>query len=64
MQFYVLVCRKNDLLTLFVAKNGLRTFFVVKAINVLRLESFCALNFAIRKVQTFWASAVRQENIL
>ena len=48
---------QNDLRTLFVAKNHLRTFFVAKTIYTLRLESFCALNFAIRKVQTFWASA-------
>ena len=32
-------------------------FFVAKAIYALRPEIFCALNFAIRKVQTFWASA-------
>ena len=33
-----------------------RHFFVAKTIYALRLESFCALNFAIRKVKTFWAS--------
>ena len=32
-------------------------FFVVETIYAPRPESFCALNFAIRKVQTFWASA-------
>ena len=32
-------------------------FFVAKTIYALRAESFCALNLAIRKVQTFWASA-------
>ena len=58
MQFYVLFCRENDILTLFVAKNDLHTFFVAKTIYALLPESFCALNFAIRKVQTFWASAV------
>ena len=49
---------KNDLSTLFCCKNNLRTFFVAKTIYALRPESFCALNFAIWKVQTFWASAV------
>ena len=33
-------------------------FFVVETIYAPRPESFCALNFAIRKVQTFWVSAV------
>ena len=37
-------------------KNDLRTFFVGKTIYALRPESFCALNFAIWKIQTFWAS--------
>ena len=41
-------CRQNDLCTLFVAKT----------IYAFRLESFCALNFAIRKVQTFGASGL------
>ena len=53
---YVIFCRKNDLRTLFVAKNDLRTFFVAKTINALCPESFCMLNFAVWKVQTFWAS--------
>ena len=42
---YALFCRENDL----------RTFFA-KTIYALCTESFCALKFAIRKVQTFWAS--------
>ena len=33
-------------------------FFVGKTIYALCLESFCALKVAIRKVQTFWASAL------
>ena len=33
-------------------------FFVVETIYAPRPESFCTLNFAIRKVQTFWVSAV------
>ena len=33
-------------------------FFVAKTIYALRPESFCALKVAIRKVQTFWASAL------
>ena len=33
------------------------SFFVAKTIYALRPESFCALKVAIRKVQTFWASA-------
>ena len=39
-------------------KTNLRTFGtnVAKTIYALCPESFCALNFAIRKVQTFWAS--------
>ena len=47
----------------FVAKTIYAHSFVTKTIYALfchktiRLESFCALNFAIRKVQTFWASA-------
>ena len=47
---------RNDLSTLFVAKNHLRTFIVTKTIYALCPESFCALNFAIQKIQTFWAS--------
>ena len=54
---FVLFFREYDLRTLFVAaKNDLHTFFP-KTIYALGLESFCALNFAIWKVQTFWASA-------
>ena len=33
-------------------------FFVARMIYALCPESFCALEVAIRKVQTFWASAV------
>ena len=33
-------------------------FFVVETIYAPHPESFWALNFAIRKVQTFWVSAV------
>ena len=42
----------------FYRENDLRVFFVAKMIYALRLESFCALEVAIRKVQTFWASAL------
>ena len=60
-------CCKNDLSTLvllqkqfthtfFVAKTIYAFFFVAKMIYALRPESFCALEVAIRKVQTFWAS--------
>ena len=41
----------------FCRENNLRVFFVAKTIYILHLESFCALKVAIRKVQTFWASA-------
>ena len=44
--------------TLFVEKNKLWPFFVAKTIYALRLESFCALKVAIRKVHTFWASGL------
>ena len=39
-------------------QNNFRAFFVAKTISALRPESFCALKVAIRKVQTFWASAL------
>ena len=39
-------------------KEFTHTFFVAKTIYALRPESFCALKVAIRKVQTFWASAL------
>ena len=42
----------------FYRENDLRVFFVAKMIYALRAESFYALEVAIRKVQTFWASAV------
>ena len=38
-------------------KRFTRFFFVAKMIYALRPESFCALEVAIRKVETFWASA-------
>ena len=41
----------------FIAKTIYAFFFVAKMIYALRPESFCALEVAIRKVQTFWASA-------
>ena len=41
----------------FCHENDLRAFFVAETIDALRPESFCALKVAIRKVQTFWASA-------
>ena len=40
----------------FIAKTIYAFFFVAKMIYALRPESFCALEVAIRKVQTFWAS--------
>ena len=43
----------------FIAKTIYAFFFVAKMIYALRPESFCALEVAIRKVQTFWASALR-----
>ena len=52
-----LFCCKNNLYTLFCRENDLRAFFVAKTISALCPESFCALKVAIRKVQTFWASA-------
>ena len=48
MQFYVLIC----------SETIYAPYWSRKTIYALRPESFCALNFAIRKVQTFWASAV------
>ena len=40
------------------------TVFFAKTIYALRPESFCALKVAIRKVQTFWASAAKDPSIL
>ena len=37
-------------------RKTIYTLFFAKTIYALGLESFCALNFAIWKVQTFWAS--------
>ena len=61
-----LFCRKKYLYTFFLAKricahffcrkNDIRAFFVAKTIYSLCPESFCALEVAIRKFQTFWAS--------
>ena len=42
---------------LYLLQKTFYAFFVVQAIHVFRPESFRALNFAIRKVRTFWASA-------
>ena len=42
----------------FCGKNDLRAFFVAKTIYALRPESFRALKFAIRKIQTFCASGL------
>ena len=44
-------------------ENNLHAFFVAKTIYALRPESFCALKVAIRKVQTFWASALLPHKI-
>ena len=55
--FYVLFCR-DVIYTLYLSQKRFTHFFVAKTIYTLRPESFCALNFAIRKVQTFWASAL------
>ena len=55
---YALFCHKKNLRTLFFCReNDFRAVFVAKTIYALRPESFCALKVAIRKVQTFWASA-------
>ena len=54
---YALFCHKKNLCILFCRENDLHAFFVTKTIYALRPESFCALKVAIRKVQTFWASA-------
>ena len=43
-------------------KEFTHTFFVAKTIYALRPESFCALKVAIRKVQTFWASAASYQD--
>ena len=51
-----LFCHKKNLRTFFYRENDLRVFFVAKMIYALRPESFCALEVAIRKVETFWAS--------
>ena len=40
----------------FLSRKRFTRFFVAKTIYALRPESFCALEVAIRKVQTFWAS--------
>ena len=42
--------------TFFVRKTIYAYFFVAKMIYALSSENFCALKFAIWKVQTFWAS--------
>ena len=44
------------ILSTFLSRNNLRTLLVAKKIYVLRPESFCVSNFAIQKIQTFWAS--------
>ena len=54
---YALFCHKKNLCTLFLSRTRFTRFFA-KTIYALRLESFCALKVAIRKVQTFWASAL------
>ena len=46
MQFYVVFC----------GKTIYALYWSRKTIYALRLESFCVLNSAIWKVQTFWAS--------
>ena len=51
-----LFCHKKNLCTFFCRENDLHVFFVAKTIYALRPESFCALEVAIRKVETFWAS--------
>ena len=69
-----LFCRENDPRTFVVAKTILVTIFlsqkrfvkrfckrVFVAIYAVRPENFCALKFAIRKVQTFWASWVSKQ---
>ena len=43
----------------FLTQKRFTRFFVAKTIYALRPESFCALKVAIRKVQTFWASATK-----
>ena len=48
---------KKNLRTFFLSRKRFTRFFVAKTIYALRPESFCALKVAIRKVQTFWASA-------
>ena len=55
LQFYVLFCRKM-IYALYLSRKIIYTLFVAKTIYAVLLESFCALNFAIWKVQTFWAS--------
>ena len=71
---HTLFCRENDPRTFVVAKTILVTIFlsqkrfvkrfckrVFVAIYAVRPENFCALKFAIRKVQTFWASWVSKQ---
>ena len=48
-------CRKM-IYALYLSRKIIYTLFVAKTIYAVLLESFCALNFAIWKVQTFWAS--------
>ena len=55
MHFFV---TKEFAHTFFCRENDLRVFFVAKTIYALRPDSFCTLKVAIRKVQTFWASAL------
>ena len=59
-----LFCHKNNLSMFFCLENDLRVFFVAKTIYALRPESYCALEVAIWKVQTFWASGVRRVRTL
>ena len=52
---HIFLLQKQFTHTLWLRKRFTR-FFVAKTIYALRLESFCVLKVAIRKVQTFWAS--------
>ena len=62
-KIYVFFCSENNL-CIFLSQKRCARFFVAKTIYALRPESVCALKVAIRKVQTFWASAASIRDIL
>ena len=46
------------------SRKRFTVFFVAKTIYALRPECFCVLKVEIRKVQTFWASALHLQTMI